>query len=110
MDAGLHAEFVAAIQTLRKVRVTFYSERDGGMVTHVCAPMDFGPSRKKGIEGNRYHFWSYIGDEVPHTMPLTPGQIVRMDVLDERFSPADFVTWDTRSKPWFVGRDWGEFS
>ena len=37
-------EFIQAIQTLQKVRVTFFSKEDGGFLSRVCAPMDYGPS------------------------------------------------------------------
>jgi hypothetical protein len=33
-----------------------------------------------------------------------------MDILDEYFEPAEFVTWNTRTSPWFITRDWGAYS
>lgn len=54
--------------------------------------------------------WDYDSDTEMHTLSLNPEQIQRIEVLDEHFSPSEFITWDTKKFPWFVPREWNEFS
>lgn len=100
-------EFVAAIRSCNRIRLTFFSKEDGHQLVRRCAPMDYGPSRKAANRANRFHFWDYDSDTSQHTLSLLPNQIVRIDVLDELFDPSEFVTWPPQ---WFVQRDWGAYS
>ena len=102
--------FVQAIHDKKKVRLTFDSKKDGAAVTRDCAPMDFGPSRRASEKNDRYHLWNYEGDTKPHVLLLNPVQVVDMVVLEERFEPSEFVTWNTTTSPWSVRRDWGNYS
>jgi hypothetical protein len=72
--------------------------------------MDFGPSRRAKEKNNRYHVWDYDSDTGTHVLSLNPEQIISIEVLDEHFEPSNFITWDTQKSPWFVARDWENFS
>ena len=72
--------------------------------------MDYGPSRRAKDKSDRYHFWDFESDMTNHTLGLLPAQIVSIKLTEDSFAPADFVTWDVKSHPWFVPRDWGDFS
>ncbi|WP_081609391.1 hypothetical protein [Zestomonas thermotolerans] len=100
-------EFVQAIQSKNKVRLTFHSKEDGRPLVRVCAPMDYGPSRRAKDKSDRFHLWDYESDSAQHVLSLLPNQVIRVEVLPELFDPAEFVTWDTQ---WFVQRDWGHYS
>ena len=102
--------FIAAIHAKQKVLLTFHSKEDHGTLVRTCAPMDFGPSRHASDKSDRFHFWDYDSDKKMHTLSLTPSQIVKIEVLDKKFSPAEFITWNVAANPWFVPRDWGEYS
>ena len=102
--------FIQAIQEKRKVRLTFFSKEDRASLSRICAPMDFGPSRIARVKNDRYHLWDYESDTEEHTLSLSPDQVEGMVILDEYFDPAEFITWSTVSSPWFVQRDWGEYS
>ena len=102
--------FIGAVHNKNKIKLTFYSKDDGGILARVCAPMDYGPSRRAYDKSNRYHLWDYESDERQHVLSLSPRQIIAMDVLDELFEPAEFVTWDLKKSPWFIKRDWGNYS
>ncbi|GGY93474.1 hypothetical protein [Shewanella fodinae] len=99
--------FIQAIHDKTKIRLTFASKEDGHNLTRICAPMDFGPSRRAHNQDNRYHLWDYDSDKSNHTLSLLPDQIVEMEFLEELFDPADFVTWTPN---WIVERDWGRYS
>lgn len=100
-------EFIASIHSKSKIRVTFFSKEDGHALSRVCAPMDFGPSRRAADKSDRFHMWDYESDTKNHTLSLLPDQIQSIEVLPEHFDPAEFITWQTN---WFVLRDWGQYS
>lgn len=100
-------EFIAAIQSRHKIKLTFQSKEDGRPLTRTCAPMDYGPSRRAHDKSDRYHSWDYDSDTERHTLSLLPNQVIAIEVLGETFDPAEFVTWQT---DWFIKRDWGAYS
>lgn len=103
-------DFIKAIQTKNKIRLTFFSKEDGGILVRTCAPMDYGPSRRTKEKNDRYHVWDYDSDQKKHTLGLNPEQIQKMEILDEQFDPAEFIDWDVQKSPWFISRDWGDYS
>jgi hypothetical protein len=107
-----HEVFVSGIGDRRKVVLTFVSKEDADLhLTRTCAPMDYGPSLRARDQSDRYHFWDYDSDSRGgrHTLSLLPAQIASIDGTNERFDPAEFVTWGPPCA-WFYPRDWGEFS
>ena len=99
--------FIAAINSCTKVTLAFFSHEDDCVLIRTCAPMDFGPWRAAHDGLERYHFWDDDGDEAPHPLGLLPEQIASIQSTNERFDPADFVTW---TPAWYCSRDWGQFS
>lgn len=99
--------FINAIHTKNKIRLTFNSKEDGHTLVRVCAPMDFGPSKRAHNKADRFHLWDYESDSAQHVLSLLPNQIINIEILTDSFSPAEFVSWTTQ---WFVKRDWGKFS
>ncbi|PJF33672.1 MAG: hypothetical protein CUN57_01530, partial [Phototrophicales bacterium] len=59
---------------------------------------------------NRYHSWDYESDTKNHTLSLVRDQIKSIEPTEEDFDPAEFITWDISSSPWYTERDWGEYS
>lgn len=100
-------DFISSIHSKTKVNLTFFSKEDGHNLTRLCAPMDFGPSRRAHNKSDRYHLWDYESDKANHTLSLLPDQVVNMEFTDEEFSPSEFVTWQTN---WIIARDWGVYS
>lgn len=104
----MHDTFINAIHNKQKLRVTFLSKEDGNVaLERLCAPMDYGPSRRYKDEINRYHFWDYDSDKKSHVLSLLPDRIINIEETSEAFEPAEFVTWDTS---WFIERNWGIYS
>ncbi|KLU99949.1 hypothetical protein ABT56_22785 [Photobacterium aquae] len=101
------AEFIKAIENKTKVRLTFVSKEDNCTLTRLCAPMDFGPSRRAKNKDDRYHLWDYESDKANHVLSLLPAQIVNIEFLDMDFNPAEFVSWPPN---WLIKRDWGVYS
>lgn len=106
----MNALFESAIHSKHKIRLTFFSKEDNANIKRVCAPMDFGPSRRAANQDDRFHFWDYESDKKNHVLSLLPNQVVAMEILPDTFDPAEFVTWDVKKAPWFVLRNWGVYS
>ena len=100
-------QFIAAIHSKSKIRVTFFSKEDRHNLSRLCAPMDYGPSRKAADKSDRFHMWDYESDKKNHTLSLLPDQVISIEVLAQPFDPAEFITWQT---DWFVPRDWDQYS
>ena len=103
----MYQEFIEAIHQKKKIRVTYFSKKDNATISRLCAPMDYGPHKRFPDKGDRFHVWDYEGSAGPHPAPLDPEQVQRIEVLDDTFDPADFVTWET---DWVIPRDWGQYS
>jgi hypothetical protein len=86
-----HAQFLAALQEHKKVRLQFYSTADSGVLDRVCAPVDYGlgPGPQDGL--HRYWFWDDASDTDSHALGLLPQQIVELRVTGEVFDPAQCV-------------------
>ncbi len=103
----MHEQFIQAIRTKKKVRITFDSQSKG-VITRDCIPFDFGPSRRNlKVNPNRYHLYDLDSPDGKHTLSILPGQLLSINVLNEDFDPGDYVTWNPN---WFVTRDWGVYS
>lgn len=98
--------FIQSIHEKKKVRVTFCSREDKGVISRICAPMDYGPSKRTKDKIDRFHMWDYESDKKQHTLSLKQEQIQNIEVLNENFEPLEFVTWQT---DWIVPRDWGQY-
>ncbi|MEB5477290.1 hypothetical protein [Acinetobacter pollinis] len=106
----MEQEFKQAIKALKKVKITFYSKEDGHNLKRLCAPMDYGPSRRAHNKDDRFHLWDYESDKKNHTLSLLPIQVKEIEVLEESFDPSEFITWNVNTSPWHYPRDWGQYS
>lgn len=100
-------KFISAIHQKRKLEVTFDSN-EKGVITRICIPFDFGPSRKYKDGLNRFHFYDLNSPDGKHNLSILPEQIVKILILDDTFNPGDYITWSPMN--WFVKRDWGMYS
>jgi hypothetical protein len=95
----LKERFLQARQGEHKIRITFHPKADRPVLMRICAPLDYGPG--KVDRSDHLHVWEYSEDgSGGHLLSLKPEQVVRIDLLDEEFDPADFM--------WFINRDWGQ--
>ena len=87
-----------------------FSKEDNNIIKRKCAPLDYGPSRRAKNKVDRFHFWDYESDKKQHVLSLIPDQVKDIELLKEQFDPGEIIKWDTKNSPWFIKRDWGEFS
>lgn len=102
--------FYQAIDSKKKLKVTFFSKEDNSSLTRLCAPFDIGPSSTATDKTNRYHFWDYDSDKRSHTLSLLDTQVINIEILEESFSPEDIINWNFKENSWFYKRNWGPYS
>lgn len=105
-----HEIFIEALLNKKKVKLDFYSKEDSFVLSRICAPMDFGPSRRAKDKADRYHLWDYESDTKLHTLSLLENQILNIILSTETFNPGEFISWDLVKSPWFYKRNWEEYS
>lgn len=109
MDIKLIFNFTDAIQKRKLVLLTFFTKEYKPTIRK-CVPLDIAPSHRAKTKIYKLHLWDLESIPKPHILSLEPKQIIQMEVLEEYFKPEDIITWDTKSSPWSVARDWNNLS
>lgn len=103
----MHDTFMTALHSKKKICITFYSKEDGHTLERICAPFDYGPSRRSKDQSSRYHMYDYTSDSGSHVLSILPAQLKSIAITEDLFDPLDLVKW---SPNWFIERDWGSVS
>lgn len=103
----MYQKFIQAINQKKLVLLKFDSY-EKGIISRMCVPFDFGPSRRYRDGEDRYHFYDLDSPSSNHNLSILPSQILDIKILDGSFEPKDYVTWSPIR--WFLKRDWGEYS
>ncbi|MFO1446930.1 MAG: hypothetical protein U1F61_02035 [Opitutaceae bacterium] len=98
-----HSQFIDAIRTRERIRLSFYSLPDAGTVDHECAPLDYGPEPGGGDPLNQYWVWDYNATPGKYLIGLNPDQIVSCQVLGLGFDP---LLMELGARAWSVPRAW----
>ncbi len=102
-----HNLFISALENTQLITVTFKSN-EKGTLTRTCAPMDYGHWRKSSTYPDiRYHFMDLDSSSGVHPLPIKAENILRMELLKEKFEPQNIVTW---VPDWHIARNWGIYS
>lgn len=106
----MHENFLKALDQRVKVVISFYSKDDDKTITRTCAPLDFGPSQRKGkvinMGKNKYHFWDYDSDSKQHPLSLDPSVIRELSLTENKFNPSTDFDFDFTKIYWFIPRKW----
>ena len=103
-----HQAFIKAIEEKKLVKVRFNSF-EKGVIERVCVPFDFVPSSRARNQENKYQFYDLNSPNGEHNLPLFPFQIVSINILQEVFDPAVYITWNAPYN-WKIRREWGIYS
>lgn len=104
-----HQVFVDALVAKKRLSVHF-RDKEGRMVTRICAPLDFGPLRGATEQDDRYQLWNLEGRRKPLNIALREVDVESFTALEETFDPASIITWAFKPNAWKLPRDWAEFS
>lgn len=99
--------FLKGIQGKKLLSVSFIAKEDGLLRVRKCVPFDYGVSRKYKDGEDRFHFYDLDSPDGRHNLSLLPEQVQSIDLLNEIFEPADYVSWTPN---WIIERDWGVYS
>lgn len=99
--------FIQAIHEKRCIELTF-TTKEKGVVTRKCIPFDFAPSSRAKDKTNRYQVYDLNSPDGSHNLAKLPGEVISIEILNETFNPADYVTW--KKIDWHIKRDWGIYS
>jgi hypothetical protein len=102
-----HDLFIGAIYECKVITLTFQEKTTLKIKIRNCIPFDYGISTREKNPIEKYHFWDLDSPDGVHNLSIPDEQIIKIDVLDEKFEPSKYVTW----KPnWHIKRDWGIYS
>lgn len=101
-----YEKFIDAIHNKKMILLKFNS-KEKGVITRLCIPFDYGPSRRYKDDLDRYHLYDLDSPEEKHNLSILSEQVINIEVLNKDFEPSDYVSWQPN---WFVKRDWGECS
>ena len=102
-----HAVFLAALESKRKVTITFFHAKDERERTLTCAPLDFGPLRGSRDQRSRYQLWDLGAKRPPLNVTVLPDDVRSIVALEATFYPAEIIKWAFKPKAWAIARDWG---
>ncbi|MFK8058463.1 MAG: hypothetical protein AB8B78_00055 [Polaribacter sp.] len=102
----MNKNFLKSINDKLIINVTFKTIK-GVVSKRRCIPFDFGPSRRFRDRSQRYHFLVLEGPSGRHLLPLLPMQILKIELTERHFNPANYVKWKPK---WFIKRNWGVYS
>lgn len=99
-----HLTFISAIHEKRVLRITFMS-KGKGVITRLCAPLDYGPIRSSGnvYPPDKYFVFDLTSPEGPHPLHLETSSILVLENTNEFFNPLQLVSWNP---DWNIVRDW----
>lgn len=99
-----HSLFLQSIQDKIVLNIV-YDSKEKGRITRKCAPLDYGPSQRKGkLYGTeKYHVFDLNSPDQPHPIAMEPDRIVSMSRSTETFNPKSFINWEVH---WLVPRNW----
>ncbi len=90
-----HAVFVRAIKDKRKVKLVFLTDAAGTKAEKLCGPMLYSPSFARDETGDEldcYYFWDFESDSGKHVLGFPSNKIVSMELTEQAFDPAEFIT------------------
>ncbi|HUV40429.1 MAG TPA: hypothetical protein VMW23_01405 [Sedimentisphaerales bacterium] len=92
-----HDVFLQAVDSSRKVKLTFSSSKGGDNMVITCSPLDYHPCRRASDKSDFYFFgcsdtelYCFEIDKNHHILKLAGDQVVRMELTDEKSDAGHF--------------------
>jgi len=94
--------FIEAIETKKKVLLTFFSMDKGRAVSKICIPLDYGNNQSGFFPTMYYHCLDCEADL--KMLRIQSKQIYAVELLKASFNPTDFI----KQVPpeWMIARKW----
>ena len=111
MNNKIHDDFINSIHSCNIIELVFFSKEDNSNLVRRCIPMDYAISRRDKNKKLLYHFMDLNSDSgKPHPLRKSLEEIISLKIINEKFYPETFITWDLSKSPWNIKRDWGKYS
>lgn len=85
-----HNIFIQAVKSSKKILLTYYDDELNLHLTRLCVPVDYGKPDSTG--DSFYYFWVEYAQIGERMLSLRPSQIKYMNLSDDAFNPADYIT------------------
>ena len=86
-----HNIFIQAVKSCKKILLTYYDKELNLYLTRLCVPVDYGEPDSK-VDSDYYYFWVEYAQVGERMLGLNSSQIKFMNLSDEVFNPADYIT------------------
>lgn len=100
-----YQKFIDAIHQKKLVKIVVDTQ-EKGIIERICVPFDYAISRKYNDGRERFHFYDLDSPEGEHNLSILPDKLKSLEVLEQLFSPGDYVKWTPN---WVISRDWGAY-
>jgi hypothetical protein len=95
-----HDVFIRSVERETKVKLIYFNSKHRRKVSSLCAPLHFSKSMTGQEEQDCYYLWDFEAEKGSNFLPLSPSQIVGIELTDEAFDTQDFHTLsNTAEKP-----------
>ena len=85
-----HDIFIQGIEQKKRLKLTFFSEKNLQNLLRECAPLHYSQGRIEGDDLDSYYFWDFEATKGSHFLSLSPSQIVAMELAESTFNIEDF--------------------
>ena len=86
-----HDVFTQGIEQKRKIKLAFFSEKQGCNVVRLCAPLHYCEGQVEGDSLARYYFWNFETGKGKQFLYLPLSQVRKIELSEESFSVEEFT-------------------
>jgi len=86
-----HNIFVRAIEHQTRVKLTFYSRKQGRNIVSSCAPLHYSEAVGTGQDKDCYYFWDFQAEKGSNFLALSPSRIVSIEPTQDAFRVQELV-------------------
>lgn len=87
-----HDIFVRATKDKRKVLLDYFDDKHKLNFNRLCLPVYYSQAQTEGDNLDCYYLWDLASGKDKRFLGLPPSQIVSMELTEEAFDPAEFIT------------------
>ena len=88
-----HDIFIQGIEQKKRLKLTFFSEKNPQDLPRECAPLHYSEGQIEGDDLDCYYFWDFEVTKGSHFLSLSPSQIFAMELMEGTFKMQDFSSF-----------------
>jgi len=87
-----HDIFIQGIEQKKRLKLTFFSEKNLQNLLRECAPLHYSQGRIEGDDLDCYYVWDFEANKGSHFLALCTSQIARVELAEKTFKIEDLTT------------------